>query len=183
MLRFSRARDARDTCDTRDAHAAREREFTRLYNESFATVYGYVRARAASDADAQDIVSEAFLNAARSFDAFDPARASFATWVVSIARNCMVSHYRREREHAVLDDVPESAFEVAPEQDASLDLMLVKQLLACLDAEERELIALKYHDGMRNADIAQALGMNPSTVSSKLARALDKMRKLAERSQ
>ena len=161
----------------------REREFTRLYNESFATVYGFVRARAACDADAQDIVSEAFLKAARSFDSFDPTRAGFSTWVTAIAKNCLVSHYRKERTLVVLDDVPEPLLELAPEQDASLDLMLIKQLLACLDQKEREIVALKYRDGMRNARIAQELCMKPSTVSTKLARALEKMRRAAERSQ
>ena len=42
----------------------REREFERLYLQSYGTVYGFVRARMASDADAEDVVSEAFIKAA-----------------------------------------------------------------------------------------------------------------------
>lgn len=54
------------------------------------------------------------------------------------------------------------------------------RLLGCLDATERELIALKYMQGFRNVDIAEALDMNASTVSTMLARSLAKMRTVAE---
>jgi RNA polymerase sigma factor (sigma-70 family) len=57
----------------------------------------------------------------------------------------------------------------------------VDQLLGTLDAHERELVLLKYREGMRNVDIAKKLQMNPSTVSTTLARALSKMRSVAER--
>ena len=135
----------------------------------------------ACDADAEDIVSEAFIKAARSFSAFDPTRAKFSTWVITIAKNCMISYFRAQRPTVVLEDAPESAFAQDSHEDAVTDLMLVKDLLACLDDEERELVALKYREGMRNADIASMLGLNPSTVSTKLSRALAKMRSCAER--
>jgi RNA polymerase sigma-70 factor (ECF subfamily) len=155
---------------------AREREFERLYRESYSAVYGWVRARMGSDEDAEDVVSEAYLLAARSFDSYDPSRAKFGTWVTTIARNCMISHYRKQRPSTALDDVPEALCAVSGEQDHVDDRLLVKAVLACLDDEERELVALKYREGMRNVDIAATVGMNPSTVATKLARALQKIR-------
>ena len=160
----------------RASEGARAREFERLYRESYATVYGWVRIRMASDADAEDIVSEAYLKAARSFKSFDPARAKFATWVTAIAKNCMATHFRKMRPTTTLEDVPEGAFAVEDAVDEVCNPMVVKQLLACLDDEERELVSLKYREGFRNVEIARELGMNSSTVSTKLARALAKMR-------
>ena len=156
------------------------REFERLYRESYGGVYGWVRVRMASDADAEDIVAEAYLKAARSFASFDPKRAKFSTWVTTIARNCMVSHFRKQRPMVALEDAPESAFAQDGHEDAACGLATVKQLLACLDDDERELVALKYREGMRNVEIANELGINQSTVSTKLARALSKMRGVAE---
>ena len=158
-----------------------EQEFERLYYESYKAVYNYVRARMSCDADAEDVVAEAYLKAARAFSSFDPAKAKFVTWVTTIAKNCMISHFRKEHPVAALEDVPEGAFAIDGEQGSADDIMLAKQLLTCLDDEERELIALKYRAGMRNIDIAKALDMNPLTVSTKLARALEKMRCVAER--
>ena len=154
----------------------RAREFERLYRESYATVYGWARVRMSNDADTEDIVAEAYLKAARAFGSFDPKRAKFATWVIAIAKNCMATHFRKVRPTTTLDDVPESAFAVDGDYDEVCDPMVVKQLLTCLSNEERELVALKYHEGLRNTEIAEELGINPSTVSTKLARALEKMR-------
>lgn len=143
-------------------------------------MYGFVRGRMSSDADAEDVVAEAYLKAARSFASFDPARARFSTWVVAIAKNCMVSHFRKERPATTLDDVPESVAAVSGGQDAVEDQDLAYRLLSTLDDSERMLVLMKHHDGMRNVDIARELDLNPSTVSTKLAKALAKMREAAE---
>lgn len=157
------------------------REFERLYRESYAVVYSWVRVRMSCDADAEDVVSEAFMKAARAFATFDPARAKFGTWVTAIAKNCMMSHFRKQRPSVALEDAPEVAFAQDGHEEEACSLATVKQLLACLDDDERELVALKYREGMRNVDIAKELGINQSTVSTKLARALAKMRRVAER--
>lgn len=133
------------------------------------------------DADAEDVVAEAYLKAARSFASFDPARARFSTWVVAIAKNCMVSYFRKERSTTTLDDVPEAVSAVSGGQDAIEDQDLAYRLLSVLDDSERMLVLLKYHEGMRNVEIARELDLNPSTVSTKLAKALGKMREAAER--
>ena len=162
-------------------HTQREREFERLYRETYSLVYGYVRARMKGSADAEDVVAEAYLKAARAFDSFDPARAKFSTWMVTIARNCMVSHFRKVRPAAALEDAPQDACAVEGGQKSVDDLMLAQALLATLDDDERAIVLLKYREDMRNIDIARELGMNESTVSTVLCRALAKMRKAAER--
>ena len=157
-----------------------EREFEKLYLQSYELVYGFVRARMSSDVDAEDIVAEAYLKAARAFNRFDPSRAKFSTWVVTIARNCMITHFRKMRPTAGLDDVPESVVAAEGGQEAVDDRDLALRLLAILDDDERMIILLKYREGMRNMQIAEELDMNPSTVSTRVARALSKMRAYVE---
>ena len=161
--------------------AAKEREFEKLYLESYGLVYNYVRYRMSDDASTEDVVSEAYMKAARGFDRFDPARSKFSTWVVNIAVNCMKSHYRKVKPTATIEGIPESAVSVQGGQEDVHDRDLVARLLTVLDSTERILVAMKYHEGMRNIDIAQELNMNASTVSTKLANALAKMRAVAER--
>ena len=148
--------------------------------ESYGLVYGYVRARMSCDADAEDVVSEAYLKAARSFGSFDPSRGKFSTWMVTIARNCMISHFRKERPSVALEDIPQSTCAVEGGQTAVDDRDLAYQLLAILDDTERALVLLKYREGLRNIDISRSLGMNPSTVSTKLSKSLAKMRGVVE---
>ena len=134
-----------------------------------------------NDSDAEDVVAEAYLKAARAFRSFDPARAKFSTWVVTIARNCMISHFRRARTDAYLDEVEDRAIAEEGGQSAIDDRDLALQLLAVLDDRDCELVLMKYFKGMRNVEIARELGMNPSTVSTRLASALAAMRKHSEK--
>ena len=153
-----------------------EREFERLYRESYELVYNYVRCRMADDAAAEDVVAEAFHKAARSFGSFDPARAKFSTWVVKIAVNCMNDHYRRLRPTSCIDDIPEGHLACPDGTGDLVDRDLADHLLGVLDPAERELVVMKYREGYRNVDIAAEPGMNASTVATKLANALAKMR-------
>ena len=163
------------------AAAGREREFERLYLASYELVFNYVRSRMAGDDAAEDIVADAYLQAARHFAEFDPSRAKFSTWVTQIAINRMKSYWRGRKTAVHLDEIPESHFSTADEQESLADRDLVDRLLLTLDAEERNMVVMKYREGYRNIDIAEELQMNPSTVSTKLANALAKMRSAAER--
>ena len=166
-----------------DAPGGRDaQEFTRLYRESYPKVYGYVCRRMGGDPATEDVVAEAYLLAARSFKRFDPARAQFSTWVTRIAINCMVSHYRKEHPVAPLDELSESAVSWTDELDVVDSQELVARLLEVLDDRDRQLVLMKYRDGMRNVEIAEQLGMNSSAVSTVLARAVAKMRETYERS-
>lgn len=157
-----------------------QREFEKLYRQSYNLVYSYVRARIGTDADTEDIVAEAYLKAARYFDSFDPSRAKFSTWVITIAKNCMISHFRKARPTSALDNVSEELFAEPGGQDSVDDKVLADLLIGCLDDEETELVLLKYHEGYRNVEIAEHMNVNASTVSTKLARAIAKMRAAAK---
>jgi RNA polymerase sigma factor (sigma-70 family) len=94
----------------------------------------------------------------------------------------MASHYRRERVHQPLEDIPERLISVEDEPSLIDEQELVERLLGVLNDNERTVVLMKYRDGKRNVSIADELGMNPSTVSTVLSRALSKMRDAYERS-
>lgn len=144
-------------------------------------MYNYVRARMSDSDAAEDVVSEAYLRAARAFGTFDPGRAKFSTWVTKIAVNCMNSHYRKVRPTTSLDEAPASVFAIPDAQEQYANEDLVGLLLGQLDPIERNLVVMKYREGYRNVDIAKELDMNASTVSTVLARALEKMRSAIEK--
>ncbi|MDO4405177.1 MAG: sigma-70 family RNA polymerase sigma factor [Atopobiaceae bacterium] len=153
--------------------------FEVLYRESYPLVYNYVRYQMLDDSLAQDIVSEAFLKAARAFTRFDPQRAKFSTWVITIAKNCMRDYYGRQRSTVSLDDegvepLVEPTYDTHPELDDTGQRL--SKALATLSEADRELVFLKYYQGMKNRDIAKATGMNESTVSTKLSRAIARLR-------
>lgn len=156
-------------------HAAPD--FATCYRENYSRVYNYVFYRLLDRSQTEDVVSEAFFRAARAFDGFDASKASFSTWVIAIAKNCIIDLFRRSHPSGNIEDIPERVFATEDSYD-ELDETHEEAvaLLALLNEEEREIIYCKYYREMKNAEIAEELGLNASTVATKLSRALAKMR-------
>ena len=166
----------------RDGHGAAE--FERLFCESYQKVYNYVCYRMSGSEGVDDVVAEAFCKAARSFSRFDADRAQFSTWVIAIARNCLSDYWKANRPASPIDEVDESILAAEDEypsfDDSAGRQELLQRLLSVLNDEERELVYLRYYEGKRNVEIARELGMNASTVATKIQRALKKMRAVNE---
>ena len=62
-------------------------ELETLYRDHFQKVYNYVYYRVLDPAVAEDVTSDVFVKVVTHFNRFDPSRASFSTWVMTIAHN------------------------------------------------------------------------------------------------
>jgi RNA polymerase sigma-70 factor (ECF subfamily) len=148
-----------------------------LFNEYYPRLFNYVYYRTLNRAVADDVTSTAMLNIVRAFDTFDARKGNLDGWVYRIARNALYSYMRQSRETTDIDVVPESLVSYT---DDGFDLddrgQLVRGLLEVLSDEERELVYLKYWEELSNKEIGERLGLNASTVSTKLWRATNKMR-------
>lgn len=132
---------------------------------------------------AEDVTSEAFIKAARAFDRYDPQRAQFSTWVITIARNVLISNIRKAGKEytasdAAIDPDLQSTSDVYPSLEND-DTETLRQLLLVISEEDRELVRLKFFEGLQNKEIAEVLGVNASTVGTKVQRALAKMKAVA----
>ena len=61
--------------------------------------------------------------------------------------------------------------------EVALRRTAVQTALAKLPAREREIIALKFHAGMSNAEVARVLGVSESNAGTLLYRTMEKLRK------
>ena len=132
---------------------------------------------------AEDVTSEAFIKAARAFDRYDPERAQFSTWVITIARNVLISNIRKTGKEytasdAAIDPDLQSTSDIYPSLEND-DTETLRQLLLVISEEDRELVRLKFFEGLQNKEIAEVLGINASTVGTKVQRALAKMKAVA----
>lgn len=153
-----------------------------LYRANFQKVYNYAFYRLLDPAEAEDVTSTVFVKAIASFDRFDSDKASFSTWVMRIAHNVLIDYYRTRKVNAPLDQVGVNEPVCVDDYPALDDRQArVAELLALLSEEDRELVFLKYYEGKKNIEIANMLDMNPSTVATRLRRALLIMREHAEK--
>lgn len=153
--------------------------FDALYRESAADVHAYAWSLLRDRAAAEDVTALAFERAYRRRGRFDPDRGSGRAWLFAIARNAALDELRRRKRTAALTFDP--AAEPEPEDpglaEAPERRATVQAALAALDPRERELVALKFHAGLSNAEIGELLGVSESNAGTKVHRAVTKLRK------
>ena len=160
--------------------AGREDEFIQVYDEEVWHVYGFFGYRLRSRELAEDLTQATFERALRAWNRFDPSRASVRTWLLSIARNLLIDHFRR-RESDHLEPLLEGEAadaQVGGEEDEprlGLDPDL-EAALGLLGARERELIALRYGGDLTGPEIAEITGLSLANVQQLLSRSLRRMR-------
>jgi RNA polymerase sigma factor (sigma-70 family) len=153
--------------------------FESLYRSSRDDVYAYVCTLLRDPAAAEDITALAFERAYRRRRTFDRRRGEERAWLFGIARNAALDELRRRSRVATLVTDPEDATEVpdADEPEVALRRTAVQAALAKLPAREREIVALKFHAGMSNAEMARVLGISESNAGTLLYRTMEKLRK------
>jgi RNA polymerase sigma-70 factor, ECF subfamily len=148
--------------------------FEALYRSCGADVYAYVASLLRDRAAAEDVTALAFERALRKRRSFDRARGSERAWLFGIARNAALDELRRRsRTAGLVTDPPDEA--IADDEDPDRRAT-VRAALATLDPRERELIALKFHAGLSNTEIAKVIGASESAAGTRLHRAVTKLR-------
>lgn len=140
-------------------------------------VYGFFGYRVSSRADAEDLTQLTFERALRAWDRFDPERASHRTWLMSIAANLLIDHYRRDRsskQEPIEDHLSrKELIAEGPDLGLSPDIAAALEML---DEREREVIALRFGGDLTGPEIAGLTGLTLSNVQQIISRSLRKIR-------
>ena len=156
------------------------RAVARLFDKHVWDVYGFVAYRIGNRAEAEDLTQQTFERALRAWGRFDPSRAQPRTWLLAIARNLLVDHYRRDRSnlHRPLGEggITEEQLpaEAGPETwgvSAELTAALGK-----LSDRDREVVALRFGADLRGPEIARLLDLRLANVQQILSRSLRRLR-------
>jgi RNA polymerase sigma-70 factor, ECF subfamily len=159
---------------------ARERvlDFDALYRAARDDVFAYVATLLHDRGAAEEVTATAFERAFRRQGKYDARRGSARSWLFGIARNAALDELRRRKRTATLPTEPPAAG--ADEIELALRRAAVRSALAELPARDRELIALKFHAGLDNAELAAVLGVSVSNAGTRLHRALNKLREILD---
>jgi RNA polymerase sigma-70 factor (ECF subfamily) len=157
--------------------------FDALYRETASDVFAYVLTLLRDRAAAEDVTAAAFERAYRRQASFDVRKGTQRAWLFGIARNAALDELRRRRRTAALLTDPEDpaarddAAGAHEDDDAAVRRATVRAALAQLEPRERELIALKFHAGLSNAEIAKVLGVSATNAGTRVYRAVTRLRK------
>jgi RNA polymerase sigma-70 factor (ECF subfamily) len=138
-------------------------------------VYGYLSWFTGDRLAAEDLAAETFERALRLWHRYDPERGSARTWLCQVARTVALDHFRSERRRVRRDElaaVPERFDErLAEGLSPELDLALQR-----LTAGEREVVALRVVLELDAGTAARMLGISPTNCTTRLNRALQKLK-------
>ncbi len=149
--------------------------FGRLYQEVSKELYRMALYTLGNPQDAEDVVAETFLEAWKGIGGLREA-ASFRPWILrilSIRCKRRIGKYVQEKGNMDLEDYLEEGI-----PDASGPRAEVRDAMARLTPEEREIVILSVLQGYTMREIAEILGLPQGTVSSKLHRTLKKLRRM-----
>jgi RNA polymerase sigma factor (sigma-70 family) len=154
-------------------------EFEQLFRECAADVHGYAISLLRDAAAAEDVTAIAFERVYRSRARLDRGRGTPRAWLFAIARNAALDELRRRKRQPLENTGTES-----PRVDASgVDAIervergaALQQALLVLSPREREIVLLKFHGELTNSELARVLGVSESNASTRLHRALLKLR-------
>lgn len=165
-------------------HMARIRDaqdkvaFAELFAHFAPRVKGFLMRSGADASLAEECAQEVMATVWLKSHMFDPARASVATWIFTVARNRKIDILRKERRPEP-EELPWGP-EAEPEQDDVLALQQESEILGKalkeLPEAQRELIQKAYFGDLSHSEIAEATGLPLGTIKSRLRLALERLR-------
>ena len=114
--------------------------------------------------DAEDAVQEAFIDAFKAIGTFDTAR-TFYQWFYVLLRNRCYKMTSRRRPTESIDEAVLLVSQPGTSDETRLGL---EKALHSLTSEEREIVCLKYFDGLSYDELATHLQIPRGTVMSRL---------------
>lgn len=138
------------------------------FRRHYAEVYRFVRRRARSDADAEDLTQQVFADAAASLPC--DGRPPIA-WLYAVARRRFADAARRDSRRAQLRLAGEASVEYGPSVAASLRTAFER-----LPSTQRDVVVLKLLRGASFAEIAAAVGITEEAARMRFSRALRSVR-------
>lgn len=177
------ASDDRDQAPAPDPPSSRsgaldEAAFDALYRQCVADVHGYVISLLGDRSAAEDVTAMAFERLYRTRSRLDHARGTSRAWLFAVARNAAIDELRRRRRQpqGELDELPSIDWEPEQALEHIERRRTVRDALSGLPLREREVVLLKFHGQLSNAELAQALGISESNAGTRLHRALTRLR-------
>lgn len=156
--------------------------FRLLYSLTDKAVYGFILSILKNHHDAEDVMQDTYLKIRESAHLYKPMGKPMA-WVFIIARNCALMKIRQNKKVVELtprEDVDEKGFDQVSDWE---DRLVLEAAFGVLSDTERQIVMLHAVSGIKHREIAEILELPLSTVLSKYARALSKLKKHLENSE
>jgi RNA polymerase sigma-70 factor, ECF subfamily len=168
--------DIAERAARRDAEA-----FAQLYDEHLDTVYRYILYKVGDVLLAEELTEDVWAKAWEGIERFQWRNLPFQHWLLRIARNIVVDHWRSLRKATTSIDglIDISSDEPLPEEHVARDIEMqtLQQALMRLPDDQRDVLILRFIEGYSHADAAAVLKKSVVAVRQIQVRALRALQK------
>jgi len=149
-----------------------------LFDKYSAKIYRFIFFKVSSKETAEDLSSQCFLKMWERIKEGDEIK-NLQAWLYRVARNLVIDYYRgRDKEELPLiyqlEEEEYSALQVDP--DRQINLNDLQKLLSLLSVEVREIVVLKYIEGMSVREIANVVDKSAVNIRVILHRAMKELK-------
>ena len=157
-------------------------DFDALYRAARDDVFAYVATLLRDRGAAEDVTAAAFERAFRRSKTYDARRGTERAWLFGIARNAALDELRKRKRSRRAGERAGGTRRRRPRRSSTSALRraAVQTAMAALPTRDRELIALKFHAGLDNAELAAVLGVSVTNAGTRLHRVLTKLREVLD---
>jgi RNA polymerase sigma-70 factor (ECF subfamily) len=152
-----------------------------LYLIHFDRIYSYLHMTVGNRHDAEDLTTQTFLKMLESIGKFRWQSAPFSAWLVRIAHNLSMDHFRARRRWQPEEEVPEPRDSEEPSAEIeamhSIGRQSMLELIDTLSPEQQQVLTLKFVFNFANADVAKILDKSEGAIKSLQHRALASLQK------
>ncbi|MDQ6604023.1 MAG: sigma-70 family RNA polymerase sigma factor [Chloroflexota bacterium] len=153
--------------------------FGLLYERHRATIARYVAARIRDASDSEDLTEAIFESAWRAMGRYREQGVPFLAWLYRLAHNRVVDHYRALRPTVTLiPEVHESIEDTGAPLDLNIDSADLLKALQSLTGDQRDVIVLRFIQGMSGREVAQAMDKREDAIRALQFRALATLRRI-----
>jgi len=159
--------------------------FARLYDIHVKRVYRYIFYRVSDISVAEDLTQEVFLRGWKALPKFRKvSNKPFVGWLLTIAHNLVIDHYRSRRMESTLeDDIMTADTATDPQQMAAVGMeqKRLQEAIRQLRPEQQQVIILRFIEGFEYSEIAALLGKKEGAIRVIQHRALKGLKQILDK--
>lgn len=168
-------------------HDTQGKEFMALYEKYSDSIFRFMLFKVSNRETAWDLTQECFFKTWQHITNDKKAITNQKAFLYTVARNLVIDHWRAKAKHATVD-IEAASYVIDDGNDVHREAVLqdearyLLRLLKNLPEESRDILTLRYTDGLSFEEIASITGKNNIAIRVHTHRALKKLKALAAQS-
>ncbi|MCZ8146092.1 RNA polymerase sigma factor [Flavobacterium sp.] len=171
--------------------AGNENALAILINRHQSKIYGFIYSKLPDRDVADDIFQDTFIKVIKTLksNAYNE-EGKFLPWVMRIAHNLIVDHFRKNKKMPLVRDTEEfSIFSVIKDDSKTIEGLMISQvieedlrrIIQELPADQKEVLVMRIYQDLSFNEIAEITGVSINTALGRMRYALMNLRKVIEK--